>query len=43
MDSKTYPENVYSVRGLTGPRDDHVAAKYRWRANIEGEDAGIPY
>ncbi|RMD40047.1 hypothetical protein DV735_g5077, partial [Chaetothyriales sp. CBS 134920] len=38
----TYRENFYGKKGQTGPIDEHVASKYRWRAGVSKEEHKIP-
>ncbi|KIX95553.1 uncharacterized protein Z520_08673 [Fonsecaea multimorphosa CBS 102226] len=38
----TYRENFYAQRGQKGPRDEHVASRYRWREGVKAEDHKIP-
>lgn len=38
----TFRENLYRVKGQTGPLPEHVASKYRWRAGVSAEEAVIP-
>lgn len=38
----TYRENFYAKKGQTGPLDEHVASKYRWKAGVAAEDHKIP-
>lgn len=38
----TYRENFYATPGQSGPLDDHVAAKYRWKAGVAAEVHVIP-
>jgi len=38
----TYRENFYQKKGQTGPLDEHVASKYRWRAGVDAKDHIIP-
>lgn len=38
----TYRENFYQKKGQTGPLDEHVASKYRWRAGVEKDQHSIP-
>lgn len=38
----TYRENFYARRGQTGPLDEHVASKYRWKAGVEKIEHSIP-
>ncbi|EAT81501.2 hypothetical protein SNOG_11002 [Parastagonospora nodorum SN15] len=38
----TYRENFYAKKGQTGPLDEHVASKYRWKAGVAAEDHLIP-
>ncbi|KAH0844966.1 hypothetical protein AYO21_04111 [Fonsecaea monophora] len=38
----TYRENFYGVPGQTGPRDEHVASRYRWREGVDAKDHEIP-
>lgn len=38
----TYRENFYGKAGQSGPLDEHVAAKYRWRTGVPAEEHAIP-
>ncbi|KAH8703157.1 putative xenobiotic compound monooxygenase, DszA family [Talaromyces proteolyticus] len=38
----TYRENFFGKQGQSGPRDDHPAAKYRWKAGVDAADHKIP-
>ncbi|KAI1360074.1 dibenzothiophene desulfurization enzyme A [Xylaria arbuscula] len=38
----TYRENFYRTPGQTGPLDEHIASKYRWRAGVPAEQHSIP-
>lgn len=38
----TYRENFYAARGQTGPLDEHVASKYRWKAGVNRSEHSIP-
>ncbi|OCK76334.1 Nitrilotriacetate monooxygenase component A/pristinamycin IIA synthase subunit A [Lepidopterella palustris CBS 459.81] len=38
----TYRENFYEKPGQTGPLEEHVAAKYRWKAGVSKEEHAIP-
>ena len=34
----TYRENLYSRKGQSGPLQNHIAAKYRWKAGVDASD-----
>lgn len=34
----TYRENLYGVRGQSGPLHEHVASRYRWRAGVSKDE-----
>ncbi|KAK5633181.1 hypothetical protein RRF57_008895 [Xylaria bambusicola] len=38
----TYRENFYRIPGQTGPLNEHVASKYRWRVGVPAEQHSIP-
>ena len=38
----TYRENFYGKPGQSGPLDEHVASKYRWKAGVDAKDHVIP-
>ncbi|KAJ5087021.1 hypothetical protein NUU61_008328 [Penicillium alfredii] len=38
----TYRENLYAQPGQSGPRDDHPAAQYRWKAGVDAKDSPVP-
>jgi hypothetical protein len=38
----TYRENFYATDGQKGPLENHIAAGYRWKANVDAKDAAIP-
>lgn len=38
----TYRENFYGQRGQTGPLDEHVASRYRWKKGVSAEQHEIP-
>jgi hypothetical protein len=38
----TYRENFYGKKGQAGPRDDHPAARYRWKAGVDAAEHQIP-
>ncbi|KAJ5998382.1 hypothetical protein N7451_006192 [Penicillium sp. IBT 35674x] len=38
----TYRENLNATPGQSGPRDDHPAAKYRWKAGVDAADHPVP-
>jgi len=38
----TFRENWYGKKGQLTPSDDHVAAKYRWKAGVGREDFNPP-
>ncbi|KAJ5884717.1 xenobiotic compound monooxygenase [Penicillium taxi] len=38
----TFRENLYAKAGQSGPREDHPAAKYRWKAGIDAASHKIP-
>lgn len=40
--SGTYRENFYGKEGARFPPDDHVAAKYHWKAGVKADDNRIP-
>lgn len=38
----TYRENFYGKPGQSGPLDEHVAGKYRWKAGVPADQHVIP-
>ncbi|KAM7203145.1 Nitrilotriacetate monooxygenase component A/pristinamycin IIA synthase subunit A [Naviculisporaceae sp. PSN 640] len=38
----TYRENFYGIPGQKLPLDEHVAARYHWKAGVSAEEAVIP-
>ena len=40
--SGTYRENFYQKPGQSGPPDEHVASRFRWRAGVSADQHPIP-
>lgn len=38
----TYRENFYETKGQKHPREDHVASKYHWKADVPASKHQIP-
>jgi len=38
----TCQENFCKNKGQTGPLQNHVASRYRWRAEVSEQEAAIP-
>jgi hypothetical protein len=42
VEGGTYRENFYGRSGQSGPLDEHIASKYRWKKGVSADEAVIP-